>query len=171
MGVSGCTRECAEAQSKDIGVISTENGWNLYICGNGGMQPRHADLFASGLDKATLFQYIDRILMFYIKTADRLQRTARWLENLDGGIEYLREVVINNKLGFNEEFEKQMKFIIASYKCDWSEAINNKDNLKYFKHFTNIDIVNPEQKFIKQREQFRPANEEDIDSTNKRVQL
>ncbi|HEY3487055.1 MAG TPA: nitrite reductase large subunit NirB, partial [Gammaproteobacteria bacterium] len=28
--VSGCTRECAEAQSKDIGVIATENGWNLY---------------------------------------------------------------------------------------------------------------------------------------------
>ena len=44
--VSGCTRECAEAQSKDVGVIATEKGWNLYVCGNGGMKPRHADLLA-----------------------------------------------------------------------------------------------------------------------------
>ena len=62
--VSGCTRECAEAQSKDIGVIATDNGWNLYVCGNGGMKPRHADLFATDLDSDTLIRYIDRILMF-----------------------------------------------------------------------------------------------------------
>ena len=83
--VSGCTRECAEAQSKDVGVIATEIGWNLYVCGNGGMRPRHADLFATGLDDARLIQLIDRFLMFYIRTADRLQRTSVWLENLEGG--------------------------------------------------------------------------------------
>ena len=92
MAVSGCTRECAEAQSKDIGVIATENGWNLYTCGNGGMKPRHADLFATDLDTATLIKYIDRILMFYIRTADRLQRTSTWFESLEGGLEYLQAV-------------------------------------------------------------------------------
>ena len=34
--VSGCIRECAEAQSKDFGLIATEQGYNLYVCGNGG---------------------------------------------------------------------------------------------------------------------------------------
>ena len=61
--VSGCTRECAEAQSKDVGVIATEKGWNLYVCGNGGMKPRHAELLACDLDRATLLRYIDRLLM------------------------------------------------------------------------------------------------------------
>jgi len=98
-GVSGCTRECAEAQGKDIGIIATEGGWGLYVCGNGGMRPRHADLFATDLDTDTLYKYIDRVLMFYIRTADRLQRTSVWLENLEGGLDYLKDVVINDKLG------------------------------------------------------------------------
>ena len=98
MAVSGCTRECAEAQSKDIGVIATENGWNLFVGGNGGMRPRHADLFATDLDDETLIRYIDRILMFYVATGDRLQRTSVWLEGLEGGLEYLREVVVNDSL-------------------------------------------------------------------------
>ena len=92
--VSGCTRECAEAQSKDFGVIATENGWNLFVCGNGGMKPRHADLFATDLDDETLIKYIDRFLMFYVRTADRLQRTSVWMGTLEGGLDYLREVVI-----------------------------------------------------------------------------
>ena len=104
--VSGCTRECAEAQSKDIGVIATENGWNLYVCGNGGMKPRHADLFATDLDDETLIKYIDRVLMFYIKTGDRLQRTSVWMDNMEGGLDYLRDVVINDSLGLAEELEK-----------------------------------------------------------------
>ena len=107
--VSGCTRECAEAQSKDVGIIATENGWNLYVCGNGGMKPRHADLLATDLDKETLFKYIDRFLMFYIKTADRLQRTSTWMTNLEGGLDYLREVVIDDSLGIAEQLESEMK--------------------------------------------------------------
>ena len=99
--VSGCTRECAEAQSKDVGIIATEKGWNLYVCGNGGMKPRHADLLATDLDRETLMKYIDRFLMFYVKTADRLQRTATWMNNLEGGLDYLREVVIKDSLGFS----------------------------------------------------------------------
>ena len=106
--VSGCARECAEAQSKDFGIIATEKGWNLYVCGNGGMKPQHAQLFATDLDEETLVKYIDRFLMFYIRTADRLQRTAGWLNNLEGGIDYLREVIIDDKLGIGAELEAEM---------------------------------------------------------------
>ncbi len=98
-GVSGCTRECAEAQGKDVGIIATEKGWNLYVCGNGGMKPRHADLLAADLDRDTLIQYLDRFMMFYIRTADKLTRTASWLDNLEGGIDYLKAVIIDDKLG------------------------------------------------------------------------
>src|SRR5690606_2356307 len=108
-GVSGCTRECAEAQSKDIGVIATEKGWNLYVAGNGGMRPRHAELFATDLDDETLVRLIDRFLMFYIRTADKLQRTSVWRESLDGGLEYLKEVIIDDSLGLAAELESQMQ--------------------------------------------------------------
>ena len=94
--VSGCARECAEAQGKDFGIIATEKGWNLYLCGNGGMKPQHAVLFATDLDDETLIRYIDRFLMFYVRTADRLQRTASWLNNLEGGIDYLRSVIVDD---------------------------------------------------------------------------
>src|SRR5687768_18510608 len=108
MGVSGCTRECAEAQGKDVGIIATEKGWNLYVCGNGGMRPRHADLLATGLDRATLIKYVDRFLMFYCRTADRLQRTSVWLEKMEGGLEYLKQVVVDDKLGLGAELEAGM---------------------------------------------------------------
>ncbi|SMY14977.1 nitrite reductase large subunit NirB [Photobacterium aquimaris] len=135
--VSGCTRECAEAQSKDIGVIATENGWNLYVAGNGGMRPRHGDLFASNIDSDTLIRYIDRILMFYIRTADRLQRTSVWLENLDGGIDYLRQVVIDDALTINAELEQEMATSLSNYQCEWKTTLESPQELRRFQHFIN----------------------------------
>nr|MBA2816905.1 bestrophin [Candidatus Pantoea persica] len=117
MAVSGCTRECAEAQSKDIGVIATEKGWNLYVCGNGGMKPRHVDLFASDLDDETLIRYVDRILMFYVHTADRLQRTSVWMVNQEGGLDYLRQVVIEDRLGIGATLEAEMQQVSARGKA------------------------------------------------------
>jgi nitrite reductase (NADH) large subunit len=158
MAVSGCARECAEAQSKDFGVIATERGWNLYVGGNGGMRPRHADLFASDLDDTTLIQYIDRIMVFYIRTADRLQRTSVWLENLDGGLDYLREVVIEDKLKINHELEKQMTALVDSYQCEWKSTLADPQKLKRFSHFINSDEVDPQVIFVTERQQIRPAN-------------
>lgn len=135
--VSGCTRECAEAQSKDIGVIATEKGWNLYIAGNGGMRPRHGDLFAADLDNDTLIQYIDRILMFYIRTADRLQRTSVWLENLEGGIDYLRQVVIEDALNIASELEQEMAQSLSLYQCEWKTTLESPQKLRRFQHFIN----------------------------------
>ena len=117
--VSGCARECAEAQGKDFGVIATEKGYNLYVCGNGGMKPQHAQLFATDLDEDTLIRYLDRFLMFYVRTADRLQRTAPWFNNLEGGIDYLRQVLIDDSLGICAELEADMARVVDTYRCEW----------------------------------------------------
>ncbi|MCG8611488.1 MAG: nitrite reductase large subunit NirB [Pseudomonadales bacterium] len=162
--VSGCTRECAEAQSKDVGVIATENGWALYVCGNGGMKPRHADILATGLDKATLIKYVDRFLMFYIKTADRLQRTSVWMDNMEGGLDYLKEVVVEDKLGLGAELEAQMAENIGNYQCEWKTTIESPEKLKRFKHFVNADDKDNNVIFVKERGQIRPATETEKES-------
>lgn len=159
--VSGCTRECAEAQSKDFGVIATENGWNLFVCGNGGMKPRHADLFATDLDDVTLIQYIDRFLMFYISTADRLQRTSVWMDNLEGGLDYLKQVVIKDSLGIAAELEEQMSHIVDSYQCEWKATIEDPERMKRFVQFVNTDAQDEQIVFVQERGQPRPATEEE----------
>ncbi len=170
-GVSGCTRECAEAQSKDFGVIATENGWNLFVCGNGGMRPRHADLFATGLNDATLIKYIDRVMMFYIRTGDRLQRTSVWLENMEGGLAYLKRVVIDDKLGMAEELEMQMQYNIDQYQCEWKTTIENPERLKRFKHFINSNERDDNLAYVLERGQIRPAFKDERDSRIELVEL
>lgn len=137
MGVSGCARECAEARGKDVGVIATESGWNLYVGGNGGMTPKHAQLLASDLDDETLVRYIDRFLMYYIRTANRLQRTAPWLEELDGGLEHLHEVIIEDSLGLAADFEAAMDRHVDGYVCEWKAVLDDPDKLSRFVSFVN----------------------------------
>jgi len=157
MAVSGCTRECAEAQGKDVGIIATEKGWNLYVCGNGGVKPRHADLLANDLDDQTLIKFIDRFLMFYIRTGDRLQRTSVWLENLEGGIDYLRKVVCEDSLGIGAELEADMQKLVDTYECEWKKAISDPKIMKRFRHFVNSDEPDSNVVFVTERGQIRPA--------------
>jgi len=137
LGVSGCARECAEARGKDVGVIATEKGWNLYVGGNGGMSPKHAQLLASDLDTETLVRYIDRFLMYYIRTADRLQRTAPWVESLDGGLDHVREVVCDDLLGLAGEFAAAMERHVQNYKCEWKGVLEDPDKMSRFVSFVN----------------------------------
>ncbi len=160
-GVSGCTRECAEAQGKDIGIIATEKGWNLYVCGNGGMKPRHAELFASDLNKQELVQLIDRVLMFYVRTADRLQRTSTWRENLEGGLDYLKDVILKDSLGLNAELEAQMQHVVNTYQCEWKTAVTHPDVRKRFRSFVNSDKKDEHVIFVEERGQIRPATLEE----------
>jgi len=164
-GVSGCTRECAEAQGKDVGIITTERGWNLYVCGNGGMKPRHAELIASDLTKAELIRLIDRFLMFYVKTGDRLQRTSTWRENLEGGLEYLKEVLIADSLGIGAELEAQMQYVVDTYQCEWKSAITNPETRKRFRSFVNSDKGDERIVFMQERGQIRPARPEELADT------
>jgi nitrite reductase (NADH) large subunit len=156
-GVSGCTRECAEAQSKDVGVIATERGWNLYVCGNGGMKPRHADLFATDLDDQSLVRLIDRFLMFYVRSADRLQRTAVWMQKLEGGLDYLKEVIIDDRLQIATELEQQMSQVIGSYQCEWTTTVRDPQRLKRFRAFVNSKRQDEHVLFVEERGQPRPA--------------
>ncbi|MEI6891858.1 MAG: nitrite reductase large subunit NirB [Pontiella sp.] len=154
--VSGCVRECAEAQSKDIGLIATEKGWNLYICGNGGVTPRHADLFAQDIDTETAVKYIDRILMYYIHTADRLTRTATWLEKLEGGLKHVKDVVIEDSLGICEQLEANMQHVVDTYQCEWKTTINDPEKMKMFHHYSNSEETD-KLNWITVRGQKRPA--------------
>jgi nitrite reductase (NADH) large subunit len=154
--VSGCVRECAEAQSKDFGLIATEKGWNLYVCGNGGAKPKHALLLASDIDEDTALKYIDRFLMYYIQTADRLTRTATWLDKLDGGIEYLRDVVIHDRLGIGEELERQMQYLVDTYRCEWADVVNDPKKRARFRHFANTSEPDENVALVEERGQRRP---------------
>ncbi|OJJ14742.1 nitrite reductase large subunit [marine bacterium AO1-C] len=155
--VSGCIRECAEAQSKDFGIIATEKGWNLYVGGNGGSKPQHAQLLANDVDSETCIRYIDRYLMFYIKTAEPLTRTAPWLNKLEGGLDYLKDVVVNDCLGIGKQLEKEMQLLVDAYSCEWKEVVNNPALRARFKHFVNSDESDDTLQFDQQRGQKVPA--------------
>jgi nitrite reductase (NADH) large subunit len=160
--VSGCARECAEAQSKDFGVIATAEGWNLYVGGNGGMTPRHADLLAKDLDRDTLIRTIDRFLMFYIRTADRLERTAPWLDRLEGGLDHLRAVVMADSLGIADELDQMMARHVETYQDEWAAVLADPQRLRRFVSFVNAPgTPDPTVRFVPERDQIRPARSDE----------
>lgn len=158
LAVSGCVRECAEAQCKDVGLIAAEHGYNLFVCGNGGAKPRHADLLATDLDEETAVRYIDRFLMYYIFTADKLTRTAAWLEQMDGGIQYLKTVIIDDRLGIGDELERRMQYLVDTYKCEWKEVVDDPQKRRLFRQFVNSDETESDIEIVTERGQSRPAD-------------
>jgi nitrite reductase (NADH) large subunit len=157
-GVSACIRECAEARGKDFGLIAVEGGWNLYICGNGGANPKHAVLLAEQIDKATCIKYLDRFLMFYIRTAGPLVRTATWLEKLDGGLDYLKEVVIEDSLGIAETLETEMQGLVDTFECEWKQVLEKPRLMERFRHFVNSDEKDDNIQFVSLRDQKMPKS-------------
>jgi nitrite reductase (NADH) large subunit len=156
-GVSGCARECAEARGKDFGVIATEKGWNLYVCGNGGATPAHAQLLAGDLDTETLIRYLDRFLMYYIRTADRLQRTSTWLDSLEGGLDRVKAVVVDDELGLGAELEAAMATHVDTYFDEWKATLDDPDKLARFVSFVNAPgVPDPSISFEVEREQIKP---------------
>lgn len=156
--VSGCIRECAEAQNKDFGIIATEKGWNLYVCGNGGSNPRHGDLFATDVPSDEVIRILDRFLMFYVQTAKPLQRTARWLEELDGGIEHLKRVLLEDSLEICDQLEADVQSLVGGYQCEWKAVVEDPQLRAQFRHFVDGDEVPGETLgFSREREQRRPT--------------
>jgi nitrite reductase (NADH) large subunit len=131
------------------------------VCGNGGMKPRHAELLAGDLDTPTLIKYIDRFLMFYIRTADRLQRTSVWRDNLEGGLDYLKDVIVHDKLGLAAELEADMQRVVDTYECEWKKAVTDPQTRKRFQHFVNSREHDSNVEFVPERGQIRPARPEE----------
>lgn len=156
--VSGCIRECAEAQSKDFGIIATEKGWNLYVGGNGGSRPQHAKLLVTDVDTETCVRLIDRFLMFYIRTADPLTRTATWMNKMEGGLDYLRDVIVNDSLGIADQLEKDMRELIANYHCEWKKVVETPELRAQFRHFANDDSQDETLSFVEMRGQKCPTD-------------
>ncbi|KAG1862042.1 hypothetical protein DFJ58DRAFT_715324 [Suillus subalutaceus] len=157
-GVSGCVRECAEAQSKDFGLIATDKGWNIFLAGNGGSNPRHATLFAKDVPPSKVVQILDRFLMYYIHTADKLMRTARWVEQFDGGIERLKTILLDDELGICVDLEREMGELIGSYADEWKAVVNDPARRRQFRQFVNTDEHRPQTEVIIERGQERPAD-------------
>jgi nitrite reductase (NAD(P)H) len=155
--VSGCVRECAEAQNKDFGLIATEKGFNIFVGGNGGAKPRHAELLIKDCPIEQVIPILDRYLMLYIRTADRLQRTARWIESLPGGMKYLREVVLDDRLGICTELERQMNELVGTYFCEWTEVVKNPERRKAFQQFANTGETVDTVEIVRERDQDRPT--------------
>ena len=159
-GVSGCARECAEARGKDVGVIATDHGWNLYVGGNGGFTPRHAQLLAEDLDTETLVRTIDRFLMYYVRTADRLQRTAAWVEDHEGGLDAIRAVVLEDSLGIGADLDTAMAGHVDGYEDEWAAALDDPETLRRFGSFVNApDQPDDTLAYVSERGQPRPATE------------
>jgi nitrite reductase (NADH) large subunit len=156
--VSGCVRECAEARSKDFSLIATEKGYNVYVCGNGGANPRHADLLVSDVSEADAIRYIDRFLMYYISTADKLTRTSVWLEKLDGGLDQLRSVIVNDSLGIVEDLERDMQHLIDTYQCEWRSVVEDPKLREKFRHYANSDDGDDHVTLVAERDSQRPAD-------------
>ncbi|HEX5335650.1 MAG TPA: nitrite reductase large subunit NirB, partial [Propionicimonas sp.] len=158
LGVSGCARECAEARSKDVGIIATEGGWNLYVGGNGGFTPRHAQLLAEDLDIDTLIRSIDRYLMYYVRTAERLQRTAPWVESLEGGLDQLRAVIFDDSLGIADDLDAAMARHVVDYEDEWAATLRDPQKLSMFTSFVNApEVADPDLEYLSERGQRRPA--------------
>ncbi|EUC44625.1 hypothetical protein COCMIDRAFT_37533 [Bipolaris oryzae ATCC 44560] len=162
-GVSGCVRECAEAQNKDFGLIATEKGFNIFVGGNGGAKPRHSELLAKDVPPDDVVPILDRYLAFYIRTADKLQRTARWMENLPGGIKYLQEVILQDKLGICADLEKQMEDLVGTFFCEWTEVLKDPKKRAWFSQFANtsetiIDTIEPTQERGQERPSYWPKD-------------
>lgn len=159
-GVSGCARECAEARGKDVGIIATDQGWNMYVGGNGGYQPTHGQLLVGDIDDETLVRYIDRFMMYYIRTGDRLQRTARWMEEIEGGLAHVYDVVVNDSLGLADELESAMARHIDNYEDEWAATLKDPERLRRFRTFVNAPHeADPSHLRVAERGQSRPPTD------------
>jgi nitrite reductase (NADH) large subunit len=162
MGVSGCARECAEARGKDVGVIATDKGWNVYVGGNGGQTPRHAKLLAEDLTSEELLRTIDRFLMYYVRTADRLQRTAPWIEEVDGGLDGVREVIMEDSLGICADLDAAMARHVENYEDEWKAVLEDPEKLRRFSSFVNAPKdADPSLAYVEERGQRRPATDQE----------
>lgn len=96
--------------------------------------------------------------MFYIRTGDRLQRTARWLENLEGGMKYLKQVILDDVLGICEDLERQMSELVRTWYDEWKVALKDPATRAQFKQFKNTEERSEQIELVRERNQTRPVH-------------
>ena len=81
MGVSGCPNSCSEAVIKDVGVIGTDIGWDIYVGGSAGAHPRLGDRLITGLNYEDTLKIFDIIVRYYQKNAD-IERVGEFIDRI-----------------------------------------------------------------------------------------
>ena len=80
---------------------------------------------------------------------------------MEGGLEYLQSVIIDDKLEICEELETQMHYLVGTYQCEWKTTIDDPEKVKRFNHFVNSDAKDNNVVFVQERGQVRPAREQE----------
>ena len=79
--VAGCQNSCSEVHVRDIGVLGTDFGWDIYVGGTAGSHPRLADLLIEGLDYDEALHIVGVILRYYQKNAD-IERMGQFIDRV-----------------------------------------------------------------------------------------
>lgn len=93
MGVSGCPRSCVESGVKDFGVIGVENGFQIYIGGNGGTEVTVGQYLTTVETEDEVVKLCGALMQYYRETGIYAERTAPWLNRL--GFDRVKDVILN----------------------------------------------------------------------------
>ncbi|MCM3102930.1 nitrite reductase large subunit NirB [Staphylococcus warneri] len=129
MGVSGCPRSCVESGVKDFGVISVENGFQLYIGGNGGTEVTKGQLLTTVETEDEVIRFCGALMQYYRETGIYAERTAPWLERL--GFENVKEVLLDPERQ-QALFDRVMEAKQAIQEEPWQAIVNDKASQKIF---------------------------------------
>jgi nitrite reductase (NADH) large subunit len=121
MAVTGCPRNCAESLCKDVGLVAIDGGrWEIYIGGAAGAHIRKGDLLATVDDPDLAVTLSGRFMQYYRENAKWLERTYAFVPRM--GIEFLREVIVEDSLGIAAELDERMQKSVDAYKDPWQEG-------------------------------------------------
>ena len=104
IGVSGCPNSCTESRMKDVGVIGTVEGWNVYAGGSGGAHPRIGDLIAEVKTEKEALALVDRIIAYYKENA-QIERMGEFIDRI--GLEAFKAAVLGDLEGAPAESKSE----------------------------------------------------------------
>ncbi|TKB10621.1 nitrite reductase [Desulforhopalus sp. IMCC35007] len=79
IGISGCTLCCSGAKTTDIGIIGTQDGFELYAGGKGGSFPKVGRRIGQKLGEDELLTMVATLVEFHDKKTEKKQRIIKLL--------------------------------------------------------------------------------------------
>jgi nitrite reductase (NADH) large subunit len=121
MAVSGCPRNCAEATTKDVGIIATEGGeWEIGVGGACGVSVRKSDVLCRVKSQEEAIKITARFLQYYQEHARYLERTYDFVPRI--GIDKLRALLIDDSegicAGLDERVQKYLDAVVDPWVTD-----------------------------------------------------